>query len=431
MTTILLNGLSAVAARLAIPGTGAWIADVDVDLALVPVVPSGRAVLVIGTETLLGTVDASGTGRMGEKARVQLVGGGGGWARNVPALHLHNDFGVTSTAVYSVTAASVGEVVLDTAPTVYGPDFVRSAGPASRVLAGVNWYVDATGITTVGPRLPRPLGLGVDILEWDPATKRAVLASDTIVWPGTLLVDERFGTATVRDVEQTFGPDGARVIAWCETGSDAGLESAGSRLARALGAVARESTGLPFLRRYKYRVVAQGVDGRLTLQAVAIGAGVPDLLQAIPIWPGVAGVEQKLVPGSIVLVAFVARDAPLPPMPVVVGFDPDNPTALEVSVDTLIFKVGLGAMPVAKAPPVITALSALQTQLTALNAGLAATAAGLAVLAGDPTHAATPTTAAIAAATTAATAAGTAVGSGATAVSSAVSALPSPKSFTD
>ncbi len=116
MLPMLLNQLGVVSARFHMPGSGVWIADLDVDLDVSGVVPVGRAILTVGTKVLSGTIDARASGKFGQKAHVQLVGGGGGWDTVVPALHIHADFGVMSTQVFSVTAASVGEVVVDSVP---------------------------------------------------------------------------------------------------------------------------------------------------------------------------------------------------------------------------------------------------------------------------------------------------------------------------
>ena len=335
MTAVVaLNGADVLGLRLTIPATGPWLAEVEVE----GDAPAGRAVLTVGAEALVGTVDPRGTGRMGERVTVSLVGGGGGWDKRVPAQHLHNDFGVTSTAVYTVTAAAVGETVVDPAPRVLGADYVRSDGPASRVLRGAAWYVDAAGVTQIGTRPGRAMGDGIRILEWDALTRRAVLAADAIVWPGTLLVDPRFTSATVREVEQNWTADGARVLAWCETGSTPGDELAGNRLARSLGLLAREAVGVAYLREYPYRVVEQGVDGRLTLQAVSKTDGVPELLRAVTVWPGVAGVSHEYAPASVVLVGFVAGD---PTKPAVVGFAEAGP---EPAVTTIAAgRVDIGA----------------------------------------------------------------------------------------
>ena len=245
MLPITLNGSPAVSLRVHAPARGVWFADVDLDLAAIAApVPSGRAVLTVGAAVLSGTVDPEASGRFGTKARVRVVGGGNGWQKLVPAQHFHNDFGVLSTSVLQATGALVGEQVVDVTPSRLGVDYVRTAGPAARVLADAEWYVDPTGITLVGPRPPVPLSPGADILTWDATARKAEIASDELILPGTILVDVRFGTATVQDVEQTFGADGARAVVWCKPTDAPAKLPPGTRLARALSALAKESAGV-------------------------------------------------------------------------------------------------------------------------------------------------------------------------------------------
>jgi hypothetical protein len=326
--TIRINGAVAVSGRFLAPGAGVWSFEASVDLGAAETPPEGRVTVTVGSDTLSGTVDPRRSGRMGTTARVLVVAGAGGWDKPVPALHLKNDLGVTSTAAFTAAAAAVGETVVDPAPRRLGADYVRTAGPASRVLRGVAWYLDAAGVTHIGKRPALPIAPDVSILEWDPLERRAVLAADRLVWPGTLLVDPRFGTGIVRDVEQNFTADGARVLAWCETGAIA-EEEAGNRLARGLAALAAHAVGVVHLRRYAYRVVLQGADGRVTLQVVSREDRVPEMLRAVPVWAWPPGVSQILAPGTVVLVAFVAGDAAAP---VVVGFDPNAPPAISTSV---------------------------------------------------------------------------------------------------
>jgi hypothetical protein len=377
MLPMLLNSLSVISAVVTMPGTGVWIADLDVDLDISGIVPSGRAIFTVGTSILSGTIDPRATGRFGQKAHVQLVGGGNGWDSDVPALHLHADFGVLSTAVFNATAALVGEAVVDSLPKVLGTDYVRTAGPASRVLAGVDWYVNTAGVTIVGPRIPKPFNpLSVDILEWSADTRRAILASDELVEPGTILLDTRFGTATVRDIEQHFGPEGARCIAWCATSDIPAIpgapasEVAGHRLTRALGALAREATSSVYLRPYKYRVAVQEPDKRLTLQATSLDVPVPLILQSVEMWPGLPGHTALVTPGTEVIVIFLDGN---PSKPVVAGFASLLPT-LETSINTLRFAVGLGALPVVVGSP------AFLTWVTAITAAVNGLAPGSAVL---------------------------------------------------
>lgn len=67
MISVALNDENAVSARLSIPCSGAWIADVEFEA---ETVPSGRAVIAVGTETLVGTIDARSRGHMGRRTRV-------------------------------------------------------------------------------------------------------------------------------------------------------------------------------------------------------------------------------------------------------------------------------------------------------------------------------------------------------------------------
>ncbi len=325
MGDLRLNDLRATSVRFVLPWRGAWLADVDVDLGTAKTLPSGKAALLVGSAApLVCSVDPKGSGPMGAKGRARVLGGGGGWSKPVGPKHYHNDLGVLSTAVLSTTAAEVGESVVELAPTRLGPDYVRGAGPASSVLAGLDWYVTPQGVTMVGPRAQLPAGTAVEVLSWDPGSQRAELAAAELVQPGTILVDQRFGTAVVRDVVQTFGEGGGRATAWCSS-------SASSRLVDALARLVVEKSRSRYLARYRYRVVLQGVDERLALQAVERAPGLPDMLP-IAMWGGVPGMGAKLVPGVEVLVEFIAGD---PSRPVVTGFDGKPPVVLELTTPTL------------------------------------------------------------------------------------------------
>lgn len=362
--TLSLNGLRVVSVRWIAPWSGAWQADVDFDLAEVPVMPSGKAAIVVGTSGLLnGAIDERDAGKFGTKARARVVGGNGGWEKIVGARAYHNDAGVLSSAVITTTAAEVGEVVVDTAPTLLGAsDFIRTAGPASRVLAGLPWYVNTQGVTVIGPRPPIPTSpTSVEVLSWEPREQRAEVACDELLLPGSILVDPtRFGTVIVRDVEQTFDDKGARAIAWCVSSTPSKV-AAGNRLIAALGAIARETTGSPLLRSYRYRVL-KDIVGRYQLQAVKKTLGVPETIGPLSAWTGAAGVSAKLKPGAIVLVSFVEGD---PGQPLLLGYQEDD-TPLEVKIDaTTKVGVGAGTSPVAKAPELATWAAAVVTACAA------------------------------------------------------------------
>ncbi len=427
--TIALNGvIRCTSARVLMPAIGSWVVDLEVDAELVP---PGPAVLTIGLSSLAGKIDDSATGAFGPTGHARLVGGLG-WSKHVQPLHIHNDAGVLTTAVLQATAAEVLEVVVDQVPKVLGVDFVRSAGPASRVLAGLEWYVDTLGVTTVGPRLPVPAGPGIEILNWNPEEKLAELYSTELVLPGTVLTDARFGVATVRDVEQSFTAEGGcRAKAWCTVGAAGAVAAlvgpagfAGPKLVRMLAGLAKEAVGLPYLRRHEYRVVLVGVDGRLVLQAVDLLGETPIFITLAEVWSGVAGASQKPVPGSVVVVEFIGGD---PSRPIVVAFDPGNPPAVETKIDAVRIALGtLAVDPVAKAPATQAQIAALTTAVVAIGAYIAT----LTTLAATPP---TSTTFTLFGAGMAApgAAVATVLGSLAASIQALVAAATSPKTFTD
>lgn len=322
---MMLGAVPVLAIRLLIPWIGAWVAECDLDLGADDTLPSGAQVLIVGSTMLQGTVDPRGTARFGEKATARVVAGAGAWDTIIRAEHFHNDAGagVSSSVVTTATASAIGETIVDGDPLAYGSEFFRGAGRASAVLDGRPWYVDSEGVTHVAEWPALSLGSDVDVLTYDPQRRRAELASDEIVWPGTSIADSRFGTFIVRDVEQSFTRSGSRCIVWHAS-------SASSRLGAALGAIVRAEAGPEWLRVCHYRIVSQGVDGRIKLQAVRKVAGLPDTLP-LTVWPGMSGLKAKHKPGTEVGVIFLNGDRT---QPRVVSFDGRPP--LELSIDALI-----------------------------------------------------------------------------------------------
>ena len=180
----------------------------------------------------------------------------------------------------------------------------------------------------------------VRILEWDPLTCTAILASDALVWPGTRLEDPRFDAVIVREAVHVFEAGQARVTAGCAPPGQADL-LAGARLIRAIQAIVAHVARPAYQQTHAYRVVQQGPDGRLTLQQVDRTDATPEFLRAVPVWPGLAGVRQAYAPGSVVLVGFVAGDAT---KPVVVGFAPgEQPSKTTIAAGRV--EVGAGSAP--------------------------------------------------------------------------------------
>lgn len=332
MTAATLNNARAISVRLFTPWRGAWLADVDLDPDDAKTFPtSGPGTLGIGdATTLVGTIDPRSSGRFASSVRVRLVGGGGAWD-GAPLLprYFNADAGVSSRDVYEATASELGERVNDPSPISFGLYYARSGGPGSRVFGDRDWYVDLAGVTQVGSRPSATPDKTLEVLNFDPLAQRLELAADAVILPGTMITDARFdGQLVVRDVEQTFDTNGSRATAWCSN-------APATRLLGALGHMVRELGGVTYLRLYAYRFINDASSGRLNLQAVDKGPGLPDGIP-IPIFPGMAGLSAKLTASQTVLVAFLEGD---PKQPVVVGFDGNLPS--EVTVDATD-KVNLG-----------------------------------------------------------------------------------------
>jgi hypothetical protein len=354
---LLLNQLQATSVRLVTPETGVWFADVDVTLDETGIVPSGPCVLTIGLNALLGTIDPNASGAFAKSGKIRVLGGGGGWGKAVLPLHIFP--APLSTTVYSVTAAEVGEVVVDALPVPLPEGQVRCAGPASAVFGSSAWYVTLQGVTMVGPRLPLPYDpTSVDILTFDPLTRTLELASDDPIAPGTILLDPlRFdGPLIVRDVEQTWtAGGGARATAWC-------ADSAGSRLQKGLAALVAGKAGLPFLKTYRYRVVLQGpAQSDVVLQAIDLLGDAPNAVP-FPLWFGVPGIAAQLMPGSEVLVSFTADT---PPRAFVHSFKGG------VEALPLLLEIGLATSPIALATGTQAQISLIVTALGAIGAYIA------------------------------------------------------------
>lgn len=337
MNGLSVNGIAATSGKIFLPATGAWRVECTLET---KVLPFGRVIVTFGNSVLLGTVNSEQSGIFGEYCKVLIIGGGGGWGKTVPAQHFKNDFGVLDSFVVSATAALVGEIAVIATPTLLGSDYVRTEGPASKVLSGLSWYVDAQGVTQTLPRIPLPLSQSFDLLEWNAGDNIATIAGDDLVWPKTILVDTRFGTAIIREVMHTIEGENFRITAYCDLGSDDSTEVSGARLARAIGTIAKAAIGDRLYGIYEYRVVLQEIDGRLTLQSAELGGSRPDILQSVPVWPGLPGVESLFLPGTLVSVGFLNGD---PSKPIVENVSTGTP--IEVSIDAVSIKAG-GETPV-------------------------------------------------------------------------------------
>lgn len=371
--TLTPGPVRAVSMRLLMPYVGVWLADLELDpTTATPAPTSGEVTIAIASSppvTLAGTIDPRGSGSFAERVTLRVLGGGGGWDRPVTRQHFHSDGGVPSVRVYAATALAVGEAVAVSAPQTFAADFVRSMGPASRVFQDEpSWWVDFSGVTQVGPRPSLAPPDDLVLLDWQPSTETAEIATGAPLVPGTTIRDARLpggGPIVVRDVEQRFDSAGGRALAWCGAAPAA-------QLLGDLRSLVEEFSGRKFLATYLYRVVAQNSDGRLQLQALRPSAGLPDILPIAP-WTGHGGASAKLLPGSLVRVAFVGGD---PSQPVADAYEParvplestiDASTALHLGPSSAAVQLAGGGHPLAFADLVLVELGKIATAIGTLG----------------------------------------------------------------
>ncbi len=307
---VTVNGQRASTVRLRVGAGGPWHAELDFEQA--PEL-AGAVTLKIGTLELKGTLAPDFDGTFGLQRRARIVAGGGGWGKEVSAKNYHNDAGVKALAVATDAAREVGETLGDFLPAAerVGVDYVRQVGAASRALQdacgrGVLWWVGFDGVTRAGPRSAKAADKSAyEVLAYDPMQRLVTLAVDdpASIGIGSVISERLDEPQTVREYEVAIEKGGPlRILAW--TGGD-GTQT--GRLSSLLSAIAQRATDGKLVGTYRYRVVRMASDGRVELQAVRRGAGLPDVLP-VSMWPGVAGAHAELAPGAEVLVEFIEGD---------------------------------------------------------------------------------------------------------------------------
>lgn len=290
-------------ARVHVPARGPWWADVVFDEA--PDV-AGRVSLWLGALELVGTIQEAHDGVTGLERRSRIVAGAGGWGTLLAAKGYHNDAQIRALTVAQDAAREAGETLTDFAPATerIGVDYVRQAGPASRVLedviGGAAWWVGYDGQTRVGERSSGE-ATGYELLEVDPAAHVATLAADELdgLRIGTTIDGDQLDEPqTIRELAIEVTEEGVRARAWF--GADDGGHG---RIARALRSVVARFGDSRLFGLWAYRVIRTNVD-RVELQPVDRGLGLPELIP-VSMWPGVAGAHAELAAGAEVLVQFV------------------------------------------------------------------------------------------------------------------------------
>ena len=381
--------------------TGAWVLDLEVDAGSLAQfgLPSGRCVATFGGVPMSGTVDPSSSGTFGPTARVRLVAGGNGWSTSAPRQQWHADNGILSTTVYQAIAASVGEVLVDIVPEALGVDFIyNGTDPASSVFLDSPWFVNPTGTTYVGPRPPAIPNPSLIVRDWDPVHQKASFSCDSLLLPGTPLVDPRFNgsTFTVYNVEQVFDAHGSTGWAWSNAAGAIGTPS--TLIIDQLKAAVLHWVRASTLRAFRYRLIQYQGDGpgggpsRMALQAVNPTAGAPDMIPVAP-WSGVAGVVAELAPSQEVLVLFENASPALPrpiayslvatdgePLGLPLSITADAQIELDLGPTVPMVNIAGGSDALVLAKPYAALLAALTTFAGSLSASIdptLVTAAGI------------------------------------------------------
>lgn len=308
--TATLNDQLVTRARVDLPASGLWFAEVEIDK---PVELTGAVKLVISDLSLRGTILSGGSNN--GRSAFRIVAGAGGWGKLLPEKPYQNDAGVKLSTVIGEAAIAVKEEIAPIDPSRrVGPWWERLKNePASRVLERTvpgAWYVDEDGILQLGKRAQGTLpDRTTRIAPIDKARGTLEIASDSIaaILPG-VLVD---GLEAV-DVQHEIHADGGlRSKLWF---SRAG---GGSRELEALrGLLEQLDPDRPFRGATEFRVVTQ--DGnRLNLQPVRVATGMPTL-RNVYVRPGVAGAKSDVALGERVVVVFLDAD---PTRPVVIAHE--------------------------------------------------------------------------------------------------------------
>lgn len=376
-----VNGLTAHDMRWHAGWSGAWVADLDY---AGEISPSGK-VAIVSTEGIFasGTVDEKRSGTFGEKRQLRVVGGLG-WGQDVRAQHYHADIGVNLAVLVTTTAAEVAEVATVLLPKQIGPDFVRRNGPAGQIFtdAGVDWWVGLDGVTRVGLRVPAPPHPSLQILDWHPAEATVTFTCEVLVEPGTIVVDLRFGSKIVREVDAKVSQGSVSGTLWLAD-APPGIGESVNELVDALGKLAREASRADFARFYEYVVIAMAGD-RAELQSLSRSDGMPDILPC-SVWAGTSGYRAMLAPGSRVLVGFRGGDPKRPFVafyeapeggnwrPVTYEIDAVGSVTIGASALGVVIGNVMSAQPIARAPAIAAFATALATAVAATAATATAT----------------------------------------------------------
>ena len=169
--------------------------------------------LVVGDLNYKCTVFRSS--EFGGSRTARLVGGYGGWRKNVTTQGYALSSGVLASLVLKDCANAVGEQIEVSVDRPLGQQWAREEAPASRTLkqiAGIEWWVDPSGVTHTGARtLTTQITSPFDVLSRTGGKGTITIATEVYAdWtPGrTFLVPGSDTPVTISAVILTLGEGG-------------------------------------------------------------------------------------------------------------------------------------------------------------------------------------------------------------------------------
>jgi hypothetical protein len=359
------NGQRIISGTLPLPLYGAWVAD----LVLQTTTPlSGPVTLLVGNLTLVGAVYRQAV--FAGLLECRLVAGAGGWSRSVGAVGYNNPAGVPAAQVLSDAASAVGETVVVASPSTVGNQFARfgdspmmpgKAGRVLRSVAGQQWWIDAAGVTRVGPRPSTAISSAFTVEEFHGSSGTLRIATeDPASWlPGNTFSSATVATQTIASVRHVFGADGvARLEVMLAGGSEPWIESI-----REL--IRQETAFLPYAQQYDYVVTATTGSTIDALPADPTRGAPP--LTGVPFRCGVPGGSATLTPGTHVAIGFLDGN---PGKPVLMGaIDSTAPVTEMIQVATSLQLGDTSALPLAHAiwlSDLVVVLTTFAGELSAL-----------------------------------------------------------------
>lgn len=314
MSELLCNGTPVVAAKIARPRLGSWVAElvVDTDEAL----DVGAAAVLTdgdGAPLFAGTVQrgAVSEGRLS----LRVISGAGGLGKTLDARGYHQAPPRVILADLAretgETLAPLDEAVLDAPlrawarPRVDGAAQLRQLAEA----VGLVWRCQPDGRQWIGAETWPDAGLvdgrDFEVLHDEPARHRWTVSTVTLadaarIAPGTVIDGRR-----VSIVEHVLERDSTRTTVTFEA-VDATVDAVRDALERT---IRRATSRLPYSAGSLYRVVAQRGDGQLEVVPVDATRGLPALV--VPLLLSIPG-SVRVPQGARVLVEY-ADGAPSQP----------------------------------------------------------------------------------------------------------------------